>query len=100
MCHPRTVLQQCCVLRNLSSGISIYSSPLISAERCAEGQEIDSQWDTYICTVPAGFSAPSQTSIQLDRVSKQKKLFYDWGRRIKSNFFFSDDKLTVSKYCW
>ncbi len=28
------------------------------------------------------------------------KLFSDWGRRIKQIFFFSGNKLTVSKCCW
>jgi hypothetical protein len=39
---------QDCGLRNSSSGFSIYSSPLISAERCGVmgGQKTDSQWDT------------------------------------------------------
>jgi hypothetical protein len=39
--------QQHCVLRNSSSGLSIYSSPLISAERLGGGQDIDGQCNTY-----------------------------------------------------
>jgi hypothetical protein len=39
--------QQHCVLRNFSSGLRKYSSPLISAERWGEGHDIDSQRDTY-----------------------------------------------------
>jgi hypothetical protein len=41
--------QQYWVLRNLFSGLSIYSSPLVSAEVCVGGggQEIDSKRNTY-----------------------------------------------------
>jgi hypothetical protein len=46
--HHRTVGQQHWVLRNSSSGLSIYSSPLISSERCGGGeQEINGQHGTY-----------------------------------------------------
>jgi hypothetical protein len=44
--YSRTMQQQHRVLRNLSSGLSIYGSPLISAERCG-GQETDGRCDTY-----------------------------------------------------
>jgi hypothetical protein len=51
LCRHRTVQQQHLILKNLFSGLSIYSSPLMSAVRSLRcgvgGQEIDGQQDTF-----------------------------------------------------
>ncbi len=54
LCHHRIVRQQHWVLKNLLSGRSIYSSPLISASEVWEqGQKIDGQHDTYTIFGPS-----------------------------------------------
>ncbi len=83
--HHRMEQQQHWVLRNSYSGLSIYNSPLISAERFWEGpQKIDGRRYTYrgshwVLSPPPDLHN-AKHSLQI------MQLFCDWGRRKKADF--------------
>ncbi len=93
----RTMRQEHCVLRNSSSGLSIYSSPLISTMRC--GGDIDCQHDTYRWSWLSFRSQlnlhTAEQGLQNLHTRKLYTLSCDWRRGIKPYFFYGD---TTSHY--
>jgi hypothetical protein len=63
MCHHRTMPKQHWVLKNLFSGLSIYSSPFISTSEVWGGGRKKTV-NAMLIDGPSWVSAPSQTSIQ------------------------------------
>jgi hypothetical protein len=82
-----TVPSRDCATATLSTEESflrlcIYSSPLISAEKCKGGQEIGNQRNTCRRS-QLGSQLPARPPYCQTGYTKSIQLFYDWGRRIK-----------------
>ncbi len=85
--HHRTVRQQHWVLRNSSSGLSIYSSPLISAEMCWGDRE---KIVNAILIVSPNWVLSSRPDLHTAKQGLQTiHLICNWRRQIKPIFCIS-----------